>query len=581
MKKQKNTAIKIYANYTKKYKASLFLVLIAIPIASLSDVIAPLYYKKFFDELIGEGDINKLTGFLFSVLFVYFIGWIFWRIATFFASYLESKVMSDLSNKTFSVIHKHSVNFFNNNFVGSLVKKANKFVNSYEGMLDLILFEFFPLITTFIASEIVLFRKSIFLALVIIFWLIIYSVINILFSFYKLKHDIKRTVKDSEITGILADTMTNQINVKLFNAYKRENIDFQNKNQELHKLRIFSWNLGNTAEGVQGALMITLEVGLFFVALKLWKQNIITIGDFVLIQAYVLNIFQRIWRLGRMIRRFYEYSSDAKEMVEILDTPYEIQDSKNAKELNIIRGKIDFQNISFNYNQTRNIIHNFDLSIKGKEKIAIIGPSGAGKSTIVNLLLRNYDIDRGSILIDDQKIDKMTLDSLWQNISFVPQDTILFHRTLAENIKYGNESASNEDIIKASKLAYCEEFIENFQDKYETYVGERGIKLSGGERQRIAIARAIIKNAPILVLDEATSSLDSNSEELIQKALNVLMENKTVIVIAHRLSTIMKMDRIIVMENGQIIEQGTHKELINIDGLYKKLWNKQIGGFIA
>ncbi len=581
MKKQKNTAIKIYANYTKKYKASLFLVLIAIPIASLSDVIAPLYYKKFFDELIGEGDINKLTGFLFSVLFVYFIGWIFWRIATFFASYLESKVMSDLSNKTFSVIHKHSVNFFNNNFVGSLVKKANKFVNSYEGMLDLILFEFFPLITTFIASEIVLFRKSIFLALVIIFWLIIYSVINILFSFYKLKHDIKRTVKDSEITGILADTMTNQINVKLFNAYKRENIDFQNKNQELHKLRIFSWNLGNTAEGVQGALMITLEVGLFFVALKLWKQNIITIGDFVLIQAYVLNIFQRIWRLGRMIRRFYEYSSDAKEMVEILDTPYEIQDSKNAKELNITRGKIDFQNISFNYNQTRNIIHNFDLSIKGKEKIAIIGPSGAGKSTIVNLLLRNYDIDRGSILIDDQKIDKMTLDSLWQNISFVPQDTILFHRTLAENIKYGNESASNEDIIKASKLAYCEEFIENFQDKYETYVGERGIKLSGGERQRIAIARAIIKNAPILVLDEATSSLDSNSEELIQKALNVLMENKTVIVIAHRLSTIMKMDRIIVMENGQIIERGTHKELINIDGLYKKLWNKQIGGFIA
>lgn len=581
MKKQKNTAIKIYTNYTKKYKTSLFLILIAIPIASLSDVIAPLYYKKFFDELIGEGDINKLMGFLFSVLFVYFIGWIFWRIATFFASYLESRVMSDLSNKTFSVIHKHSVGFFNNNFVGSLVKKANKFVGSYEGMLDLIIFEFFPLITTFIASEIVLFRKSFFLALVIIFWLIVYSVINILFSFYKLKHDIKRTVKDSEITGILADTMTNQINVKLFNAYKRENANFQNKNQELHKLRIFSWNLGNTAEGVQGALMITLEVGLFFVALKLWKQNIITIGDFVLIQAYVLNIFQRIWRLGRMIRRFYEYSSDAKEMVEIFDTPYEIQDSKNAKELNITQGKIDFQNIFFNYNQTRSIIHNFDLSIKGKEKIAIIGPSGAGKSTIVNLLLRNYDIDRGSILIDDQKIDKVTLDSLWQNISFVPQDTILFHRTLAENIKYGNESASNEDIIKASKLAYCEEFIENFQDKYETYVGERGIKLSGGERQRIAIARAIIKNAPILVLDEATSSLDSNSEELIQKALNVLMENKTVIVIAHRLSTIMKMDRIIVMENGQIIEQGTHKELININGLYKKLWNKQIGGFIA
>ncbi len=581
MKNTKITPIKIYFKTTKKYKTYLFLILLSVPIASLADVIAPLYYKKFFDELVGVSDVSKLTGFLFSILVVYFIGWIFWRMGTYLVSYLESRAMADLSNDAFKEVHKHSIEFFNNNFVGSLVKKVNKFVNSFEGIFDLIMFEFLPLITTFIASEIVLFQKSVLMAVAVIVWLIVYSIVNVLFSFYKLKHDIKRTRKDSEITGFLADTIANQINVKLFNAEIRENVSFQNKNRELHKLRLFSWNLGNAAEAVQGALMITLEVGLFFVALNLWTKNILTIGDFVLIQAYVLNIFQRIWRLGRMIRRYYEYMSDAKEMIEIFETPYEITNSKNAKNLKLEKVEIRFENVCFNYNQTRNIINNFSLSIKSGEKIAIIGPSGAGKSTIVNLLLRNYDVERGDIFIDNQKITKVTKESLWQNISFVPQDTILFHRTLMENIRYGKESASDEEVYKASKLAYCNDFIENFQDKYDTYVGERGIKLSGGERQRIAIARAIIKNAPILILDEATSSLDSHSEELIQKALTSLMINKTVIVIAHRLSTIMKMDRIIVMDNGQIIEQGTHNQLIEKGGLYRNLWEKQIGGFIA
>lgn len=581
MNKQKSKPLKIYFKYVKKYRISLILSLISIPIASLSDVVVPLYYKKFFDELVGNGDIAKLTGFLFNVVFIYCIGWIFWRIGSFLVSYLESRVMADLSNKSFKSIHKHSIDFFNNNFVGSLVKKVNKFVHSFEGVMDLAMYEFLPLITTFIAAEIVLFRKNIYMALIVVVWLIIYSTINILFSFYKLKHDIKRTKKDSEITGLLADTITNQISVKLFNANNRENLAFEEKNMELHKLRIFSWNLGNVAEAIHGGLIITLEVGLFFIALKLWQKNILTIGDIVLIQAYVLNIFMRIWRLGRMIRRYYEYISDSKEMIEIFETPYAITDLKDAKELIIHGPKIEFKNVYFNYNQTRNVIHDFNLTIQAKEKIAIIGPSGAGKSTIVNLLLRNYDVERGSIFIDNQKITKVTQDSLWKNISFVPQDTILFHRTLMENIRYGNELAKDEEVIEASKLAFCHDFIETLQDKYDTYVGERGIKLSGGERQRIAIARAILKNSPILVLDEATSSLDSQSEELIQKALTSLMVGKTVIVIAHRLSTIMKMDRIIVMGNGKIIEQGSHNELLLKNGLYKRLWNKQVGGFIA
>jgi ATP-binding cassette subfamily B protein len=226
-------------------------------------------------------------------------------------------------------------------------------------------------------------------------------------------------------------------------------------------------------------------------------------------------------------------------------------------------------------------LENFNLNIRGGEKVALIGPSGAGKTTVIKLLLRNFDLTGGYILIDGQETAGVTQESLWENISLVPQDPVLFHRTLKENIQYGRPGATEAEIIKASKMAHCHEFISNLPEGYETYVGERGIKLSGGERQRVAIARAILRNAPILVLDEATSSLDSESEGLIQDALEKLMRDKTVIVIAHRLSTIRKMDRIIFVDDGKIMEEGTHEELEKKDGgHYRRLWEMQAGGFM-
>lgn len=268
-------------------------------------------------------------------------------------------------------------------------------------------------------------------------------------------------------------------------------------------------------------------------------------------------------------------------MTEIFETPHEVKDAYNAKSLDIKEGKIEFKNVDFSYHQTRKILNKFNLTIEPNEKIALIGPSGAGKSTVILLLMRLFNLDSGKILIDGQKISDVTLESLWQQISMVPQEPILFHRSLKENIRYGKPSATDEEVIKASKLAYCHEFIKDLPDGYNTYVGERGVKLSGGERQRVAIARAILKNAPILVLDEATSSLDSESERLIQDALINLMKNKTVLVVAHRLSTISKMDRIIVIKNGRISEEGTHASLLKKkDGIYKNLWELQAGGFI-
>ena len=268
-------------------------------------------------------------------------------------------------------------------------------------------------------------------------------------------------------------------------------------------------------------------------------------------------------------------------MVEILDMDHEIRDARGASELVVKKGSIEFKKVSFNFRKTRGIFKDFSLKIKGGEKVALVGPSGAGKSTITQLLLRFYDIGKGELLIDGQNTKQVTQDSLRDAIAYVPQDSVLFHRTLMENIRYGRRGATDEEVIEAAKKAHCHEFISQFPLGYDTYVGERGVKLSGGERQRVSIARAILKDAPILILDEATSSLDSESEAYIQDAFKTLMEGKTVIVIAHRLSTIMSVDRVIVLDEGKVVDSGTHKELIKRKGLYKKLWDIQVGGFLG
>ena len=577
---------KIFWQHSLVYKWALLIMVMAIIIASLGSIVAPIFYKEFFDLLAGDlNDVDQATALkwvLFKIFLVYFGSWIFWRISTFISSYFQSHGMVDLANSAFAYLHKHSTSFFNNNFVGSLVKKVNRFSRAFEVISDLLFWDLLPTFVNVFLVIVILWKRNIFLGLGILAWTTFYLLINYYFSLYKLKYDTQRAQLNSKVTGLLADTITNHLNVKLFTAYNRERGLFKIINSQYQKLQQFTWDLGNYFEAAQALLMIALELGVMYYAISLWQKGTISLGDFVLIQTYLVSIIMRLWNFGRIIRKYYEAMADAEEMTEILEMSHEIVDSKNAQALQIAGGHIEFKEVNFSYNQTREIVSNFNLEIKPKEKIALVGPSGAGKSTIINLLLRNYDISSGKILIDDQKIINVTQESLWQNIALVNQDPVLFHRTLKENISYGQPQANDDEIIQAAKLAHAHDFIESFSDKYGTYVGERGVKLSGGERQRIAIARAILKNAPILVLDEATSSLDSESEELIQDALANLMKDKTVIVIAHRLSTIMKMDRIVVLEEGKIIEQGSHQELLTKkNGLYKKLWKKQVGGFIA
>ncbi len=331
-------------------------------------------------------------------------------------------------------------------------------------------------------------------------------------------------------------------------------------------------------------IMVSIaEIGALFVAVKLWIAGSITIGVIILMQMYLFQIFRIVWNMGRQMTAMVNAFADAKEIVDIFETDVDVQDITKPEVCRIKEGKIDIQNINFSYHKDqggKNLFRDFSLSVKSGERIGLVGHSGSGKTTITKLLLRFMDVDSGDILIDGQNISKIKQDDLRSNISYVPQDPILFHRSIKENIAYGNSDATDVEIVEAAKSANAHEFISELPNGYDTVVGERGAKLSGGERQRVAIARAILKDAPILILDEATSALDSISERHIQEAFSRLMHGRTTLAIAHRLSTIQKMDRIVVFDKGKIVEQGTHTDLTNKGSLYAELWKEQSSGFI-
>ena len=402
----------------------------------------------------------------------------------------------------------------------------------------------------------------------------------LIYTRYKLKYDVASALADSKTVGVLSDSITNHSSIQFFTGRSHEQNLVGETIQAQKKATVFNWYLWSGLSGIQSFYSVVIEFIIFWTALNDWWLGVIGLPFIILLQNYVARLVENLWSFGGIVRAFYDSFADAQEMALIIDTPYEILDKVTEVAKNI-KGEIVFDKVTYIYkNNNSKVLENFSLTIPVGQKIAIVGSSGAGKTTFVRLLLRLFDITSGKITIDGFDISKISQENLREQIAFVPQDPVLFHRTLMENIRYGKRDATDEEVLRAAQLAHCDEFINSLPLGYETFVGERGIKLSGGERQRVAIARAILKNAPILILDEATSSLDSHSESLIQDALTKLITNKTTIVIAHRLSTIRQMDRIIVLQNGKIIEDGVHDELANKEGgLYKKLWDLQAGGF--
>lgn len=583
MKTNTKETFRLFWAHVRRYKITGMTVVLSILGAAFVSTLLPVLYKQFFDVLAhaNTDQADQLIRILLLLAAGNIVMWVLWRIAEFSNSYFQTSIMRDLYQTCFAYLHGHSVQFFQNNFVGSLVKRVNKFASAFERVADRLCWDLSPLILRVITISVILGMRNIWLGVAVVVWVIIFALMSYVFSQYKLPYDSKRSELGTRVVGQLADSITNEANIKLFAGFARERQRFFELLEQWRKMLRFTWDISSAFFALQGILMIGLEIGLMYLAIRLWQRGLLTIGDFVLIQTYLVTLFTKIMDLGRIIRDFYEQVAEAEEMTEILSTPHAIVDHPKAKKLNVSAAAIDFDRVSFSYNKTRTVIDNLTLSIAPGEHVALVAPSGEGKSTIIRLLLRLYDVSRGKILIDGQRIDRVTQDSLHEAISLVPQDPILFHRTLMENIRYGRPDATDEDVIAAAKQAHCDEFIRQFPEGYETYVGERGVKLSGGERQRVAIARAMLRGAPILILDEATSSLDSESEALIQDALATLMHGKTVISIAHRLSTIMQMDRIVVLRGGKIAEEGTHKALTSKKGgLYQQLWERQAGGFI-
>lgn len=585
MKDNTRKTLKYYLLAMSGHKATGLILTFAAILGAVLDAVVPVLSKNFFNILYDGGTKETVVQKLLSVLLVIAIfkstRWLLWRVASFVINFFESKTMVDLSRMCFDYLQKHSFSYFANNFPGSIVKKHKSFINTFEFLTDQLFFEIIPGVVSVIVMIFVLGKINILLGLGMFGWILIFMLINWGFTKYKLKYDIQRSEVETATSGLLSDTISNNVNIKLFNGYLFESDAYGDLSEKLHKLRKFTWDMGAVFYGFQSLIMLVLEIFIFYFAIGLWKKEMLTVGDFVLIQSYLFSAMMLVWDFGRIMMRMYERLAEAEEMTLVLNLPHQIVDTPNAKRLKVKEGKIKFDKVSFKYDDGEEIIKNIDFEIKPGQTVALVGLSGSGKSTLTKLLLRLYDVTSGKILIDNQDISKVNQESLRKNVSLVPQDPILFHRNLMENIRYGRFEASDEEVKKAAKLAYCDEFVSKLKDGYHSMVGDRGIKLSGGERQRVAIARAILRNSPILILDEATSSLDSESEMYIQEALENLTKNKTVIVIAHRLSTIKKVDRIVVLDKGKIIEDGSHSQLIKKDkGIYKQLWEIQVGGFI-
>jgi ATP-binding cassette subfamily B protein len=585
MQAETGQTIKIFWRHAQKYRV-LLLVITLFNFAVLGvNIYTPQLYSRLVDTLAGtkpEDGTAVAVQLIIAILAFNFLGSLSRRAINLANNHFLSHVEADLTNTCFAYLQHHSYNFFTSKFVGSLVTKVKRYEKAMEVIVQQIVYHLGRTLLEAILTTIVLLWLYPLFGYIMLGWSIVYLTFSYFYARFRLKYDLERSRSDTRTTAHLADAITNNVNVKAFTSYQREEVEFQAVTADQMRKRGKAWFLGTMGDVIQGSSMVITEFIVMYYAIAAWQRGELTVGALVLLQAYFLRLFDKLWDAGSNIRAVYESLADANEMTELLMKPHGVQDAPGARELIVSKGAVTFKDATFGYYHESSVLKNFNLSIAAGERVALVGPSGGGKSTILKLIMRFYDLQSGQILIDGQDIATATQDSVRSALSLVPQDPILFHRSLAENIRYAKPEATDEEVIAAARLAHAHEFIEKSQHGYQTLVGERGIKLSGGERQRIAIARALLKNAPILILDEATSSLDSESEILIQDALHTLMAGRTTIVVAHRLSTIMQMDRIVVIAGGGILEEGTHDELLKAhQGTYQKLWNIQAGGFTA
>lgn len=584
MKSKSFKTIRFVFSQARPYYKSMIAVLVFMLIYIGADFVHPFIYKRIIN-LVSESDpetvFPSVAVLLIIIASALFAHRIFRDAAGFFLGRMEVKTMARVGKLAFNYVTKLPYKFHASTFSGSTARKINRGVQKTEDVLDVFFWDLVPIALSMVIAVSIFFKTNLFVGLPLLVGLIAFVVVTLLMVRKQMEFGKVYNKKENIVSGAMIDSISNNLTVKTFTGELTE--------LKLYGKRVNNWlktaikfNRFETWTSLaQGGMIAGLEIMSLVISAFLWKQGSFNVGDIVFVQANMGLLMHPMWMLGRFYRDFKRAEVDIEDLIRLLESPLIIKDNKNAKSLKIEKGEIKFDKVYFSYEKSNKpVLANLSLKIKPGEKIALVGPSGAGKSTFIKLLFRFVEPSHGRVLIDGQNIKKIILESLRQSISLVPQEPLLFHRTIYENIKYGKKGAFRQEILNAAKLAHADNFIQRFSKKYQTLVGERGVKLSGGERQRIALARVFLENAPILVLDEATSSLDSVSENLIQQALNNLMKARTTIVIAHRLSTIRKMDRIIVFGRGRIVEMGTHNELIEKSSLYAKLWKSQVEKFV-
>ena len=573
-----------YWHYSKGIRSYAFATIALYMAAFLfRDVFRPFAMQHVVDALVpvfGKpgSDYGTVIYYVGMFALVHILSQIFFRTADFKNSKFEARHMNILRNVALEQMIKHSLSFFANSFSGSLVTKQKRYVNAAELIFDELVGQYIYVFVQVIGIVIVLFTISVPIACGVLLWTIGYA--------YNIKRTAKTRLKldeiasemDSKVTGVFADIIGNISIVKMFGRHDHEKERFKAVADEQEAALMASWNFSNRQGVIQGVFSTIIHLGAMFTGVLFCIQGKMTVGEVMLVTLYAGQLSGCLWDFGRSIRRSSRSVADAFEMIEIADQEPELQDYPHANPnpaLKPAEASVAFDRVSFHYPNGLKVFQDFNLEIPAGQKVAVIGSTGAGKTTLIQTLLRSLDVQGGSIHIGPYNIKTdVTQDGLKRLVSCVSQNIDLFYLSLAENIAYGRPEATREEVILAAKKARIHDFILTLPEGYETKVGERGVKLSGGQRQRIAIARALLHDTPILVLDEATSSLDNVTEKEIQSILENGLKDKTVLVVAHRLTTIRNCDRIIVLENGEIVQDGNHEALIeDASGIYYRMLN--------